>query len=300
MSRFSWPRKAPDEITSLERTPVDAATLATAAKLIAEVESGGEASRGDRDDPFGAGNALLGGLGSDTDGLVVEEGDDRLDPSIFRAYDIRGVIDKTLDSGIAHQIGQAVGSAVLERDAGPVVVARDGRLSGPYLMKGVIEGLVSTGCDVIDIGAAPTGVLYYAAHEYAKGSAIVITGSHNPPDYNGFKIMVGGDTLHGDAIKDLYRRIEAGDLATGEGKHERMDVIPDYIERIAADVKVEKPLRVVIDCGNGIGGVCAADTLRALGVEVLPHRLGAALGAIVEHYAHRSIAVPEENVHDVT
>jgi phosphomannomutase/phosphoglucomutase len=193
-----------------------------------------------------------------------------LSPEIFRAYDIRGVIDKTLDSGIARKIGQAVGSLALERDAGPVVVARDGRLSGPYLMDGVIEGVTSTGCDVLDIGAVPTGVMYYAALDKAAGSGIVITGSHNPPDYNGFKIMVGGDTLHGDAIKDLYRRIEAGDLATGAGRHERMDVIPDYIQRIADDVKVEKPLRVVIDCGNGIGGVCAADTLRALGVEVLP------------------------------
>jgi len=193
-----------------------------------------------------------------------------LDPGIFRAYDIRGVIDKTLDSGIAHQIGQAVGSAVLERDAGPVVVARDGRLSGPYLMKGVIEGLVSTGCDVIDIGAAPTGVLYYAAHEYAKGSAIVITGSHNPPDYNGFKIMVGGDTLHGDAIRALYERIVKNDLKTGQGKVERRNVIKNYILRIAEDIKVEKPLRVVLDCGNGIGGVCAPDVLRAIGVDVLP------------------------------
>ena len=193
-----------------------------------------------------------------------------LTPEIFRAYDIRGVIDKTLDSGIARQIGQAVGSLALERDAGPVVVARDGRLSGPYLMEGVIEGVTSTGCDVLDIGAVPTGVMYYAALDQAAGSGIVITGSHNPPDYNGFKIMVGGDTLHGEAIKDLYRRIESGDLATGAGKHERRDVIPDYIRRIADDVKVEKPLRVVIDCGNGIGGVCAADTLRALGVEVLP------------------------------
>ena len=193
-----------------------------------------------------------------------------LDPGIFRAYDIRGVIDKTLDSGIAHQIGQAVGSAVLERDAGPVVVARDGRLSGPYLMKGVIEGLVSTGCDVIDIGAAPTGVLYYAAHEYANGSAIVITGSHNPPDYNGFKIMIGGDTLHGDAITGLYQRIVNNDLKTGQGAVERRNVLKNYILRIAEDVKVEKPLRVVLDCGNGIGGACAPDVLRAIGVDVLP------------------------------
>jgi phosphomannomutase/phosphoglucomutase len=194
----------------------------------------------------------------------------QLTPGIFRAYDIRGVIDKTLDSGIARSIGQAVGSTVLERDAGPVIVARDGRLSGPYLMEGVIDGILSTGCDVLDIGAVPTGVLYYAAHEMGAGSGVMITGSHNPPDYNGFKIMVGGDTLHGAAITALYERIKNSDLLEGEGSVTSRDVVPDYIQRIAGDIHVERDLKVVIDCGNGIGGVCAAETLRAIGVEVLP------------------------------
>ncbi|MDT8319937.1 MAG: phosphomannomutase/phosphoglucomutase [Xanthomonadales bacterium] len=193
-----------------------------------------------------------------------------LSAAIFRAYDIRGVIDKTLDSGIAKQVGQVVGTLALEKDAGPVVVARDGRLSGPYLQDGMVEGILSTGCDVLDIGAVPTGVLYYAAHEKAAGSGVMITGSHNPPDYNGFKIMIGGDTLHGKAIKDIHRRIEAGEVRTGEGELEQRDVVADYIQRIADDIQVERPLRVVIDCGNGIGGICAADTLRAIGVEVLP------------------------------
>ena len=191
-------------------------------------------------------------------------------PEIFRAYDIRGVINKTLDSGVARSIGQVVGSLALERDAAPVVVARDGRLSGPYLMDGMIEGILSSGCDVLDVGAVPTGVLYYAAHELARGSGVMITGSHNPPDYNGFKIMIGGDTLHGDAISDIYTRIQAGEFSAGEGEIEQRDVVQDYIDRIASDIKVEKPMRVVIDCGNGIGGVCAAETLRAVGVEVLP------------------------------
>lgn len=191
-------------------------------------------------------------------------------PEIFRAYDIRGIIDKTLDSGIARSVGQAVGSLTLERDAGPVVVARDGRLSGPYLMEGMIEGILATGCDVLDIGAVPTGVLYYAAHEMAAGSGVMITGSHNPPDYNGFKIMVAGDTLHGAAITSLYERIRNNTLREGQGSVTRKDVVPDYIKRIADDIKVERDLKVVIDCGNGIGGVCAADALRAIGVEVLP------------------------------
>jgi phosphomannomutase/phosphoglucomutase len=180
------------------------------------------------------------------------------------------VIDKTLDSTVARSVGQAVGTVALEKDAGPVVVARDGRLSGPYLMEGMIEGILSTGCDVLDIGAVPTGVLYYAAHEMAAGSGVMITGSHNPPDYNGFKIMVAGDTLHGVAIRNLYARIKADDLQSGEGTVTQKDVVPDYIERIASDIKVERNLKVVIDCGNGIGGVCAAETLRAIGVEVLP------------------------------
>ncbi|NCF63204.1 MAG: phosphomannomutase/phosphoglucomutase, partial [Gammaproteobacteria bacterium] len=189
---------------------------------------------------------------------------------IFRAYDIRGVIDKTLDSGVARKIGQAVGTVALEREAAPVVVARDGRLSGPYLMEGMLEGITSTGCDVLDIGAVPTGVLYYAAHEMASGSGVMITGSHNPPDYNGFKIMVGGDTLHGEEIAGLYTRISVGELRSGQGSIARKNVVPDYIKRISDDIKMERDLKIVIDCGNGIGGVCAAETLRAIGAEVLP------------------------------
>jgi hypothetical protein len=128
-----------------------------------------------------------------------------LTAGIFRAYDIRGVIGKTLDAEIARLVGQALGTVVLTRNAGPVVVARDGRLSGPYLQEAMIEGITSTGCDVLDIGAVPTGVLYYAAHELASGSGVMITGSHNPPDYNGFKIMVSGDPIHGDELSDFHR-----------------------------------------------------------------------------------------------
>ncbi|MEE8495309.1 MAG: phosphomannomutase/phosphoglucomutase, partial [Xanthomonadales bacterium] len=193
-----------------------------------------------------------------------------LTAGIFRAYDIRGVVGKTLDAGIARQVGQALGTVVLERNAGPAVVARDGRLSGPYLLDAMIEGITSTGCDVLDIGAVPTGVLYYAAHELAAGSGVMITGSHNPPDYNGFKIMVGGDSVHGKELADFYRRITEGDIQAGAGIVQQENVLPQYIERIAQDIQLEKPLKVVIDCGNGIGGVCAADVLRAIGAEVLP------------------------------
>ncbi len=193
-----------------------------------------------------------------------------LTADIFRAYDIRGVVGKTLDTGIARRVGQVVGTVVLERNAGPAVVARDGRLSGPYLHEAMIEGISSTGCDVLDIGAVPTGVLYFAAHELAAGSGVMITGSHNPPDYNGFKIMVGGDPVHGTELADFYRRITEEDIKQGTGTVQQEDVVPQYIERIAQDIQLEKPLKVVIDCGNGIGGVCAADVLRAIGAEVLP------------------------------
>jgi len=193
-----------------------------------------------------------------------------LTAEIFRAYDIRGVIGETLDAGVAAQVGRVLGTLALEKSAGPVVVARDGRLSGPALVAGMIEGIISSGCDVLDIGAVPTGVLYFAAHELAAGSGIMITGSHNPPDYNGFKIMIAGDTLYGEQISAIYRRITASDFATGQGKVDRQDVLPQYRQRIASDIQLDRPLRVVIDCGNGIGGVCAADVLRDIGAEVLP------------------------------
>jgi len=193
-----------------------------------------------------------------------------LTSAIFRAYDIRGVVGETLDAGVARQVGQVLGTMALEKNAGPVVVARDGRLSGPALVEGMIEGITSSGCNVLDIGAVPTGVLYFAANALAAGSGVVITGSHNPPDYNGFKIMIAGETLFGQQISAIYRRIRDGEIRTGEGELERRDVLPDYRKRIAGDIKLERPLRVVIDCGNGIGGVCAADVLRDIGAEALP------------------------------
>ncbi len=193
-----------------------------------------------------------------------------LKPEIFRAYDIRGVVGKTLDSGIANLVGQVLGSMALEKDAGPVVVARDGRLSGPDLVRGMIDGITSTGCDVLDIGMVPTGVLYYAAFEHAKGTGVMITGSHNPPDYNGLKIMLAGDTLFGDQIMEIYHRITRSEVQSGEGSVVTKDVVPEYRQRIAGDIQLERPLRVVIDCGNGVGGVCAVEVLRDIGAEVLP------------------------------
>jgi phosphomannomutase / phosphoglucomutase len=193
-----------------------------------------------------------------------------VDRSIFRAYDIRGVVGKTLTRDTARMIGLAVGSVVRERGLHEIVVARDGRHSGPELSAELIRGLRAAGCDVIDIGAAPTPVLYFATYHLNAGSGIAVTGSHNPPDYNGFKIMVGGETLAEDAITDLYTRIAEGRFAVGSGGLQTMDLLGEYAERITGDVQVERRLKVVVDCGNGIAGAIAPQVLEGVGCEVIP------------------------------
>ena len=190
--------------------------------------------------------------------------------SIFRAYDIRGIVGETLDADVARQVGQVVGSLTLEQDAGPVIVARDGRDSGPDLVGGMIEGIASTGCDVVDIGAVPTGVLYFSAYELGNGTGVMVTGSHNPPDYNGFKMVIGGVTQAGEQITDMYQRIQSGNLRVGKGEVSQEDMLGQYREKISGDIQLQRPLKVVADCGNGIGGVCAADVLRDIGAEVIP------------------------------
>lgn len=193
-----------------------------------------------------------------------------IDRSIFRAYDIRGVVGSTLTAGTAMLIGQAVGSVVREKGLREVVVARDGRLSGPELAEAVARGLRNAGCDVIDIGAVPTPVLYFATHQLRTGSGIMVTGSHNPPDYNGFKIMVAGETLAEEAIQDLFGRIVEGRLSHGTGGLQSLDLAADYIERIIGDVQVSRPLRVVVDAGNGIAGNIGPQVLQGIGCEVMP------------------------------
>jgi len=194
-----------------------------------------------------------------------------VDPSIFRAYDVRGVVGKTLTRGVAKALGQAIGTVMREKGLREIVVGRDGRLSGPELAGALADGLRAAGVDVIDVGAAPTPVIYYAAYRFNTGSCVAVTGSHNPPDYNGFKIVVGGETLSEDAIKDLYRRIASGALeGGGQGGLRHVDVVPDYIERITSDVQAERRLKVVVDCGNGIPGAVAPQVLEGIGCEVIP------------------------------
>ncbi|MDL2191647.1 phosphomannomutase/phosphoglucomutase [Cobetia sp. LC6] len=191
--------------------------------------------------------------------------------SIFRAYDIRGIVDETLTEDGVRAIGQSIGSEAAARGESTVVVARDGRLSGPRLSKALIAGLRDAGRDVVDIGMVPTPVLYYATNILeGTRSGVMLTGSHNPANYNGLKIVLAGETLSGDTITDLYRRLQEGDLAQGEGSLREEDVRERYLEQITGDVVVKRPLKAVVDCGNGVAGELGPELIRRLGVETVP------------------------------
>ena len=196
----------------------------------------------------------------------------QVDPGIFRAYDVRGVVGKTLDIGVAELLGHAVGTVMQEQGLNDIIVGRDGRLSGPDLVAGLSEGLRKAGRNVIDIGMVPTPVVYFGTYELRTGCGIAVTGSHNPPDYNGFKIMVGGTTLSGDAITDLYQRISEGRLHTAEarGSLSQRDISDDYLARIASDVQLDRRIKVVVDAGNGVAGELGPKVLKAIGAEVVP------------------------------
>lgn len=194
-----------------------------------------------------------------------------VDPSIFRAYDVRGVVGKTLNKRVAHALGQSIGTLMGEKGLREIVIGRDGRLSGPELSEGLSDGLRAAGIDVIDVGAVPTPVIYYAAYRFNTGCGVAVTGSHNPPDYNGFKIVVGGETLSEGAIQDLYQRIASGALSSdGQGGRREVDVAPDYIEKIVSDVLAERRLKIVVDGGNGIAGAIAPQVLEGVGCDVVP------------------------------
>lgn len=188
--------------------------------------------------------------------------------TIFRAYDIRGVVGETLNPDIVYAIGQAIGSEALSLGETTMIVARDGRLSGPTLSKALIDGLLATGINVINIGRVPTPVLYFATHVLGSTSGAMLTGSHNPIDHNGVKMVLKGRAIHGDDIQRLYQRIQNNDFAVGAGTLTHEEMLPRYEERVLSDVTLKKRLKVVVDCGNGVAGVIAPELIKKLGCDV--------------------------------
>ncbi len=193
----------------------------------------------------------------------------QLAPEIFKAYDIRGIVRTTLTADTVRLIGQALGSEAVAQGIKTIAVGRDGRLSGAELAGALAKGITATGVDVIDIGCVPTPLSYFAAYELGTESCVSVTGSHNPPEYNGLKMVLGGQTLYGDMIQALRRRITSADFSKGKGKLRRADVVPAYLERIVSDVKLARPLKIVVDCGNGVAGGIAPELFRRMGCEVI-------------------------------
>ena len=187
---------------------------------------------------------------------------------IFKAYDIRGIVGKTLTFDIVERIGQAIGSEALVRCQSEIVIGRDGRLSGPDLASALMQGLQSTGINVIDLGMVATPMTYFAAHHLGNNCAVMVTGSHNPPDYNGLKIVLAGETLSGETIQALHHRIETSDFVSGQGSYRQHDITNEYIDRITRGIKLVRPMKIVIDAGNGVAGAFAPALYRALGCEV--------------------------------
>lgn len=195
----------------------------------------------------------------------------QIDSSIFKAYDIRGIVDKTLTAEATRAIGQALGTLARENNINALCVGRDGRLSGPSLSKALMEGITDVGVDVKSIGMTPTPVLYFATFLTGTGSGVAVTGSHNPPEYNGLKMMMGKDTLYGEGIQSLRASIENGiRLAESKGRIEEIDVITPYLAKVLGDVKLARPMKIAMDCGNGVTGPLALKLFQQLGCKVTP------------------------------
>jgi phosphomannomutase / phosphoglucomutase len=187
---------------------------------------------------------------------------------IFKAYDIRGIVGKTLTAEIVEAIGHAIGSEARTRGLESIAIGRDGRLSGPELVKALAKGLQKSGIDVIDVGMVATPMLYFAAHMLCNYSGVMVTGSHNPPEYNGLKMVLGGETLAAESIQALRVRLENNDFSYGSGDYRTHDIAETYLQRITSDVKLARPMKIVIDCGNGVPGRYAPTLYRRLGCEV--------------------------------
>ena len=192
----------------------------------------------------------------------------QLPKEIFKAYDIRGIVGKTLTPEIVEAIGQAIGSEATARRQTQICIGYDGRVSGPELAAALARGIRKAGVHVIDLGMVATPMVYFAACHLGTNCGVMVTGSHNPPEYNGLKMVLGGETLSGEAIQGLRNRIELGELFEGNGSYSQYDIAQDYIDRIAGDIKLARPMKIAVDCGNGVAGAFAGKLYRALGCEV--------------------------------
>lgn len=187
---------------------------------------------------------------------------------IFKAYDIRGIVGKSLTPAIVEAIGHALGSEALARQQKTICIGYDGRLSGPTLAAALSSGIRKAGISVINLGLVATPVVYYAAYQLKTNCGVMVTGSHNPPDYNGLKMVLGGDTLSGEAIQDLRQRIENNNLASGEGQESSYHIDGEYIAKISDHIKLARPMKIAADAGNGVAGAFAKKLYEALGCEV--------------------------------
>ena len=188
--------------------------------------------------------------------------------SIFKAYDIRGIVEKELTLEVVKLIGMAIGSESIAQGERGIVVGRDGRLTGPMLSESLISGLIESGCHVVDIGMVPTPLVYFATYTKGASSGVMVTGSHNPPEYNGFKIMIAGETLAADKIQNLYSRIVNQEFSSGSGSSTSINIDQDYMDTIKSDIVLERELNIVVDCGNGIAGNIAPKLFESLGAKV--------------------------------
>lgn len=192
-----------------------------------------------------------------------------LDPSLFKANDIRGIAGENLDVDTVTLIGQAIGSEVISKGQNALVVGRDGRLSSESLSEALIEGVLASGCNVTDVGELPTPTFYFACKNLMISSGVMVTGSHNPPEYNGLKVSVAGKTLFGKKLKGIYQRIQDDHLLEGKGTRDREDIRKDYISKVVQDINLARPMKIVIDCGNGIAGMIAPLLFKELGCDVV-------------------------------
>lgn len=191
-----------------------------------------------------------------------------LEGNIFKAYDIRGIVDETLTENAVYAIGKALGSEAQVLKQSTICVARDGRLSGPKLLDALIAGIRSSGTNVVNVGRVPTPVLYFSAFHLDTGCGVMLTGSHNPPNYNGLKMVLANTTLSGDTIQKLKQRILDNDFLEGEGNYQEIDVQQDYLSRITSDVKLKRPLKIIVDSGNGVAGELGPELFREMGCDV--------------------------------